>query len=166
MFPPYSTEAQQQAVALPETETESQDAPVPQVELGRAPQAKTKACLRGKEASESEVITFRGSPPPGPHSKWIGQQDETEIPNGGRLLEAPSIRIPRRTLGGRRRPETSTNHFQTEQRERLVKQEHLALSAPRRTGKSCSRVGQVLLLAQDERSYQTDCHVVSRLSGQ
>ncbi len=79
-------EAQQQAVALPETE--SQDAPVPQEVSKRATKARAKVCSRGKEASE--VITFRGSPPPDPHSKWIGHQDETEIPNGGRLLEAPS----------------------------------------------------------------------------
>jgi hypothetical protein len=64
------------------------DAPVPQGALWRVSKAKTKACSRGKEASE--VISFRGSPPPDPHSKWIGEQDETEIPNEGRLLEAPS----------------------------------------------------------------------------
>jgi hypothetical protein len=49
--------------------------------------AKAKVCVRGKEVSE--VVTFRGSPPPDPHIKWVGQQDATEIPNGGRLLEAP-----------------------------------------------------------------------------
>jgi hypothetical protein len=75
-------EAQQQAVALPETE--SQDVPVPQEALRRAFKARTKVCVRGKEASE--VVTFRGSPPPDPYSKWIGQQDETEISKWGRLL--------------------------------------------------------------------------------
>jgi hypothetical protein len=81
-----SKEAQQQAVALPKTE--SQDAPVHQEAPRRATKARAKVCSRGKESSE--VITFRGSPPPDPHSKWIGRQDKTEIPNGGRLLEAPS----------------------------------------------------------------------------
>ena len=65
-----SAEAQQQDVALPETET--QDAPVPQEVPKRA--TKAKVCSRGKESSE--VITYRGSLPPDPHSKWIGQQDD------------------------------------------------------------------------------------------
>ena len=47
----------------------------------RAAKVRTKACARGKEVSE--VVTFRGPPPPDPHDKWIGQQDPTEIPNGG-----------------------------------------------------------------------------------
>ena len=81
-----SAEAQQQDATLPETE--APDAPIPQEAPKRATKAKAKACSRGKESSE--VITFQGSPPPDPHSKWIGQQDETEIPNGGRLLVAPS----------------------------------------------------------------------------
>ncbi len=78
-----SAEMQQQAAALPETE--SQDAPVHQEALRRPTKAKAKACSRGKESSE--VITFRGSPPPDPHSKWIGQQDEKEIPSGGVCLK-------------------------------------------------------------------------------
>jgi hypothetical protein len=53
----------------------------------RTAKAKAKACVRGKETSE--VVTFRGSPPPDSHTKWVGQQDATEIPNGGRLLEPP-----------------------------------------------------------------------------
>ena len=53
----------------------------------RAAKVRTKACVRGKEVSE--VVTFRRSPPPDPHDKWIGQQDPTEIPNGGRLLDSP-----------------------------------------------------------------------------
>ena len=42
----------------------------------RATKAKAKACVRGKEVSE--VVTFRGSTPPDPHVKWVGQQDATE----------------------------------------------------------------------------------------
>ncbi len=117
-----SAEAQQQAVALPETE--AQDAPVPQEALRRASKAKTKACSRGKEASE--VITFRGSSPPDPHSKWIEQQDETEIPNGGRLLEAPSG-FPDRLLVVEDDQRRRRIIVPLEQRERLVKQEHLSL---------------------------------------
>ncbi len=80
--------------------------------------------MRGKEVSE--VVTFRGSPPPDPHVKWVGQQDATEIPNGGRLLEAP----PGFTDGllviedDQRRRRIIVP---LEQRERLVKQEHLSL---------------------------------------
>ncbi len=63
---------------------------------------------------------------PKPKLKWVGQQDATEIPNGGRLLEAPPgfpdgllvIEYDQR----RRRIIVSL-----EQRERLVKQEHLSL---------------------------------------
>jgi hypothetical protein len=117
-----AAETQQQDVALPETE--AQDAPVPQEAPKRATKAKTKVFSRGKESSE--VITFRGSPPPDPHSKWIGQQDETEIPNGGRLLEAPSG-FPDGLLV----VEDDQRHRRiivpSEQRERLVKQEHLSL---------------------------------------
>jgi hypothetical protein len=57
--------------------------------------SKAKACVRGKEVPE--VVTFRGSPPTDPHVKWVGQQDATEIPNGGRLLEAP-LGFPDRLL--------------------------------------------------------------------
>jgi hypothetical protein len=115
-------EAQQQTVAFPETE--SQDAPVPQEALRRASKAQTKACLRGREAYE--VITFRGSPPPDPHSKWIGQQDETEIPNGGRLLEAPSG-FPDGLLVVEDDQRRRRIIVPLEHRERLVKQEHLSL---------------------------------------
>jgi hypothetical protein len=72
------------------------------------------------------VITFRGSPPPDPHSKWIGQQDETEIPNGGRLLEAPSG-FPAGLLVVEDDQRRRRIIVPSEQRERLVKQEHLSL---------------------------------------
>jgi hypothetical protein len=101
-----------------------QNAPVPQEAHRPASKAKTKACSRGKEASE--VITFRGSPPPDPHSKWIGQQDETEIPNGGRLLEAPSG-FPDGLLVVEDDQRRQRIIVPVEQRERLVKQEHLSL---------------------------------------
>jgi hypothetical protein len=70
-------------------DAEEHDAPDLSQKPKRATKTKAKACVRGKEVSE--VVTFRGSPPPDPHVKWIGQQDATEIPNGGRLLEADSL---------------------------------------------------------------------------
>jgi hypothetical protein len=62
------------------TDAEEHDAPVLSQKPERANKAKAKACVRGKEVSEA--VTFRGSPPPDPHIKWVGQQDATEIPNG------------------------------------------------------------------------------------
>jgi hypothetical protein len=74
------------------TEAEEHDAPVLSQVPKRATKAKAKICVRGKEMSE--VVTFRGSPPPDPHVKWVvGQQDATEIPNGGCLLDSSSTRI-------------------------------------------------------------------------
>ncbi len=86
--------------------------------------AKAKVCVRGKEASE--VVTFRGSPPPDPHTKWVGQQDATEIPNGGRLLEAPPG-FPDGLLVVEDDQRRRRIIVPLEQRERLVKQEHLSL---------------------------------------
>ncbi len=67
-------------------EIEAQIAPVSLEAPRRAAKDKTKACVRGKETSE--VVTFRGSPPPDSHIKWVGQQDAAEIPKGGRLLDS------------------------------------------------------------------------------
>ncbi len=86
--------------------------------------AKAKASVRGKEVSE--VVTFRGSPPPDPHIKWVGQQDATEIPNGGRLLEAPPG-FPDGLLVIEDDQRRRRIIVPLEQRERLVKQEHLSL---------------------------------------
>ncbi len=58
-------------------EVETQLAPDSSETPPRAAKVRTKACVRGKEVSE--VVTFRGSPPPDPHDKWIG----------GRLLDSP-----------------------------------------------------------------------------
>ncbi len=117
-----AAKTQQQDLALPETE--AQDAPVVQEAPKRAIKAKAKVCSRGKESSK--VITFRGSPPPDPHTKWIGQQDETDIPNGGRLLEAPSG-FPDGLLVVEDDQRRRRIIVPPEQRERLVKQEHLSL---------------------------------------
>ncbi len=73
----------------------------------RAAKVRTKACMRGKEASK--VLTFRGSPPPDPHDKWIGQQDPTEIPNGGRLLDSPPG-VPDGLLVQDERPRQEDHH--------------------------------------------------------
>jgi hypothetical protein len=81
-----SAEAQADAVAI--AEIEAQVAPVLRESPKRTAKAKIKACVRGKETSV--VVTFRGSPPPDSHlKKWVGQQDASEIPNGGRLLDSP-----------------------------------------------------------------------------
>ncbi len=90
--------AEAQAEVETTAEVEMQLAPASTELPQRAARAQTKACVRGKETSE--VVTFRGSPPPDSHYKWIAQQDATEISNGGRLLDS-TIRIPRRTLGHR-----------------------------------------------------------------
>jgi hypothetical protein len=74
-----SAEALAEARATAEVET--QVAPISSEAPQRAAKGRTKACVRGKETSE--VVTFRGSPPPDSHVKWVGQQDATEIPNGG-----------------------------------------------------------------------------------
>ena len=79
--------AEAQAEAETTAEVEAQVAPAPQEAPRRAAKDKTKACVGGKETSE--VVTFRGSPPPDSHIKWVGQQHATEIPNGGRLLDSP-----------------------------------------------------------------------------
>jgi hypothetical protein len=50
-------------------DAEEHDAPVLSQKPKRTTKAKAKACVRGKEASE--VVTFRGSPPPDPHVKWV-----------------------------------------------------------------------------------------------
>jgi transposase InsO family protein len=89
----------------------------------RATKARTKACVRGKEASE--VVTFRGSPPPDPHTKWVGQQDATEIPNGGRLLDSPPG-FPDGLVVIEDDQRRQRIIVPSEQRERLIKQEHLS----------------------------------------
>ncbi len=138
-------------------DAEEHDAPVLSQRPKRVTKAKAKACVRGKEVSE--VVTFRGSPPPDPHIKWVGQQDATEIPNGGRLLEAPP-EFPDGLLVIENDQRRRRIIVPLEQRERLVKQEHLPLLV-RRIRESDSSVDQALLLAQDEPSHQTDRHVVS-----
>ena len=80
--------------------------------------------MRGKETSE--VATFRGSPPPDPHDKWIGRQDPTEIPNGGLLLDSPSG-FPDGLLVIEDDQRRQRIIVPLEQRERLIKQEHLSL---------------------------------------
>ena len=90
----------------------------------RAAKVQTKACVRGKEVSD--VVNFRGSPPPDPHDKWIGQQDPTEIPNGGRLLESPPG-FPDGLLVIEDDQRRRRIIVPSEQRERLIKQEHLSL---------------------------------------
>jgi hypothetical protein len=79
--------AEAQAGAGTTAEIEAQVAPVAREAPQHAAKNKTKACVRGKETSE--VATFRGSPPPDSHIKWVGQQNATEIPSGGRLLDSP-----------------------------------------------------------------------------
>ncbi len=101
-------------------EVEVQVAPAPQ----RAAKDKTKACVRGKETSE--VVTFRGSSPPDSHIKWVGQQDATEIPNGGRLLDSPPG-LPDGLLVIEDDQRRQRIIVPSEQRERLIKQEHLSL---------------------------------------
>jgi hypothetical protein len=139
------------------TEAKEHYAPVLSQVPKRATKAKAKACVRGKEVYE--VVTFRGSPPPEPHVKWVGQQDATEIPNGGRLLEAPPG-FPDRLLV-----------IEDDQRRRriivLLKQrERLHLSLLHVGSEGDASADQALLLAQDERSHQRDRHVVPRLSSQ
>jgi hypothetical protein len=63
------------------TDAEERDGPVLSQKPKRATKAKAKACMRGKEVSE--VVTFRGSPPPDPHDKWVGQQTQQKSPTGG-----------------------------------------------------------------------------------
>ncbi len=85
---------------------------------------KAKACVRGKEVSE--MVNFRGLPPPDTHIKWVGQRDATEIPNGGRLLESPPG-FPDGLLVIEDDQRRWRIIVPLEQRERLVKQEHLSL---------------------------------------
>jgi hypothetical protein len=111
--------------------SETQRGPAPSLQLHdlvlsqrpeRVTKAKAKACVRGKEVSE--VVTFRGSPPSDPHIKWVGQQDVTEIPNGGRLLEAP-LGFPDGLLVIEDDQRRRRIIVPSEQRERLVKRELL-----------------------------------------
>jgi hypothetical protein len=104
-------------------ETPEHDPPALSQVPRRATKAKAEVCMRGKEVSE--VVTFRGSPPTDPHVKWVGQQDATEIPNGGRLLEAPP-RFPDGLLVIEDDQRRRKIIVPLEQRERLVKQEHLS----------------------------------------
>ncbi len=59
--------AEAQAEAEVNAVIESQLAPTSTDLPQHAAKAKTKACVRGKETSE--VVTFRGSPPPDSHDK-------------------------------------------------------------------------------------------------
>ncbi len=106
------------------------------------------------------MVTFRGSPPPDSHIKWVGQQDATEIPNGGRLLDSPPG-FPDGLLVIEDDQRRQRIIVPSKQRERLIKQEHLSIPASRRTRKGCPSADQALLLAQDERPHQEDRHVVS-----
>jgi hypothetical protein len=121
-------QASAEAPDKPGTSTDAEEHEAPVLSLSRKPEhatrAKAKACVRGKE--EFEVVTFRGSPSPDPHIKWVGQQDATEIPNGGRLLEAPPG-FPDGLLVIEDDQRRRRIIVPLEQRERLVKQEHLSL---------------------------------------
>ena len=105
-------------------DAEEHDAPITLQRPKHVTRAKAKACVRGKELSE--VVTFRGSPPPEPHTKWVGQQDATEIPNGGRLLEAPPG-FPDGLLVIEYDQRRRRIIVPLEQRERFVKQKHPSL---------------------------------------
>ncbi len=105
-------------------EAEEHDAPILSQVPKRVIKAKAKACVRGKEVSE--VVTFRGSPPPDLHIKRVGQQDATEIPNGVCLLEAPPG-FPAGLLVIEDDQRRRRIIVPLEQRERLVKQEYLSL---------------------------------------
>jgi hypothetical protein len=117
-----SAEAPAEAGATAEVET--QVAPVSSEMPQRATKVRAKVCVRGKETSE--VVTFRGSPPPNSHTKWVGQQDATEIPNGGRLLDSPPG-FPDGLLVIEDDQRLQRITVPSEQRERLIKQENLSL---------------------------------------
>jgi hypothetical protein len=143
------------------TEDEEQNAPV----LPEAPKrtakakAKAKACVGGKE-----MVTFRGSPPPDPHAKWAGQQDATEIPNKGRLLEVPPG-FPDGLLVIEDDQRRRRIIVPSEQRERLVKQEHLSLLHVGSERVTCALTKRYYW-HKYEQSHQEDRHAVLRLSGQ
>ena len=123
-----------EAIAEDETQLAMSSTETPR----RAAKVRTKACVRGKEASE--VVTFRGSPPPDPHDKWVGQQDATEIPNGGRLLDSPPG-FPDGLLVIEDEQRRRRIIVPSEQRERLIKQEHLSLLhiGPERVARALSK---------------------------
>ncbi len=116
--------AKAQADAGTMAEIETQVAPALREPPQHAAKAKAKACVRGKETSE--VVTFRGSPPPDSHLKWLEQQDASEIPNGGRLLDSPPG-FPDGLLVIEDDQRRQRIIVPAEQRERLIKQEHLSL---------------------------------------
>jgi hypothetical protein len=103
-----------------------------------------------------------GSPPPDSHDKWIGQQDPTDIPNGGQLLDSPPG-YPDGLLVIEDEDDQRRQRIivPSEKREWLIKQEHLFLLhvGPERVARALTK--QALLLAQDERPRQEDRHVVS-----
>ena len=72
------------------------------------------------------MVTFRGSPPPDSHIKWVGQQDAAEIHNGGRLLYS-SPGFPDGLLVIEHDQKRQRIIVPSEQRERLIKQEQLSL---------------------------------------
>ncbi len=116
--------AEAQAEAGTTAEAEAQAAPVTREAPQRATKDETKACVRGNE--KSEVVTFRGSPPSDSHIKWAGYQDATEIPNGGRLLDSPpGFTDGLLVIEDDQRLQRII--VPSEQRERLIKQEHLSL---------------------------------------
>ncbi len=90
----------------------------------------------------------------------VGQQDSTEIPNGGRLLDSPPG-FPDGLLVIEDDKRRQRIIVPSEQRERLIKQEHLSLLHIGREAKGRSSANQALLLAQDERPRQEGRHVVS-----
>ncbi len=117
-----SAEALAEARATAEVET--QVAPISSEVPQRAAKVRIEACVRGKETSE--VVTFWGSPPPDSHAKWVGQQDATEISNGGRLLDSPPG-FPDGLLVIEDDQRRQRIIVPSEQRERLIKLEHLSL---------------------------------------
>lgn len=89
-----------------------------------AEKPKRKSCVRGKAASDT--LTFRGTPPPDPHTAWIGKQDPTEIPRDGRLLVDPNG-FPKGLLVCEDPTHRKRIIVPREQRDRLIKHEHLSL---------------------------------------
>ncbi len=86
------------------------------------------------------MATFRESPPPDSHIKWVEQQDANEIPNGRRLLDSqPGFPDGLLIIEDDQRRQRII--VPSEQRERLIKQEHLSLLhvGPKRVARALTK---------------------------
>ena len=80
------------------------------------------------------TLSFAGSPPPDPYSKWVGHQNNIEPPEGGKVVLYGRKGYPKKLKAVETKKGKLLIIVPVSQRDRLIKQEHLTVlhvGAPR-----------------------------------